>query len=196
MKYFSDRKCKDKDYVININQLEKLFYENENDINNIDKITNCRDNGLDKPRNLHDTLLSFLNDAYVNGEIIRYPHGVVIKQGERSNYYRGELEDYPTSMTSLYREMKKCKSKDEKQIVKIVARMRFILFRNFLQRLKYVKYWRIRFGDPFYEAIAQHYGFMTEYLDITNDFNVAMFFACCDWDEKKKVWRPLTKKRM
>jgi len=194
MDYFIDRKRKNKDYVINMEQLEKLFYENEADINNIDKITNHRNNGLEKPKNLHDTLLSFLNDSYVNGEIIKYPHGVVIKQGERRNYYRGELEDYPTSMTSLYREIKECKSDDEKKVVKIVARMRFVLFRNFLQRFKYVKYWQKKFGEPFYEAIAQHYGFMTEYLDITNDFNVAMFFACCDWDKKRKVWRPLTKK--
>ena len=142
MDYFIDRKRKNKDYVINMEQLEKLFYENEADINNIDKITNHRNNGLEKPKNLHDTLLSFLNDSYVNGEIIKYPHGVVIKQGERRNYYRGELEDYPTSMTSLYREIKECKSDDEKKVVKIVARMRFVLFRNFLQRFKYVKYWQ------------------------------------------------------
>lgn len=39
MNYFIDRKCKNKDYVINMEQLEGLFYENEEDIDNIDKIT-------------------------------------------------------------------------------------------------------------------------------------------------------------
>lgn len=42
-----------------------------------------------------------------------------------------------------------------------------------------------------FEPLAQHYGLETEWLDITNDFNVAIFFATCGWDGKK--WYPLTK---
>ncbi len=45
-----------------------------------------------------------------------------------------------------------------------------------------------------YEQIAQHYGFNTPWLDITSDFEVALFFACCKFDSKTRKWLPLTNK--
>lgn len=193
MQYLNSNRKANKDYLVNEQQLEELFNENEEDINKIKANTDYVHSGNNRPKNLIETIQAFLRDMQVDGYVLKYPHGVVIRQGERRNYYRGEAEDYPTSKTSLHRELDNCKNDDEKQVVKIVARMRFILFRNFLQRIRYVKEWEQTFGIPYYEAIAQHYGFLTEYLDITNDFNVAMFFACCIWDKDKKEWRPLTK---
>ena len=137
-------------------------------------------------------MISIVNDKYVDGFVLRYPHGTVIQQAERRNYYRGEVEDFPTSKTTLYRELDECRSDDQRMIIRLIAKMRVIEFSFFLKRLKYLRAWEEAYGEPFYEAIAQHYGFMTEYLDITNDFNVAMFFACCVWDTNKKAWRPLT----
>lgn len=43
-----------------------------------------------------------------------------------------------------------------------------------------------------FSAVAQHYGFKTDFLDITNRIRVALFFACCK-KEKDKPWRPLNK---
>ena len=41
------------------------------------------------------------------------------------------------------------------------------------------------------DVLAQHYGLETGWLDITSNFNVALFFATCTYDNGK--WRPLTK---
>lgn len=43
-----------------------------------------------------------------------------------------------------------------------------------------------------YQAIARHYGFRTYMMDITSDFEVALFFACCKFDGKTRRWAPLT----
>lgn len=92
----------------------------------------------------------------------------------------------------LWREVAKCRNEDQRMVVRMTAEMRKVEFKNFLKRIKYVTWWDGHVGTPYFDAIAQHYGFMTEYLDITNDFNVAMFFACCAWDQDKKWWRPMT----
>lgn len=42
--------------------------------------------------------------------------------------------------------------------------------------------------------MAQHYGFDTCLLDLTNDFKTALFFATCKYDYKTDSYRPLTKK--
>ena len=42
--------------------------------------------------------------------------------------------------------------------------------------------------------MAQHYGFDTCLLDLTNDFRTALFFATCKYDYKTDSYRPLTKK--
>ena len=42
-----------------------------------------------------------------------------------------------------------------------------------------------------YLAIAQHYGFDTEYLDITNNKWVAAFFACCQYNKETGLYTPI-----
>lgn len=41
--------------------------------------------------------------------------------------------------------------------------------------------------------MAQHYGLETNWLDITGDFNVALFMATCKWDQASQCWLPLKK---
>ena len=43
----------------------------------------------------------------------------------------------------------------------------------------HVKNWN--YCDVIYEVLAQHYGLETGWLDITNDFKIALFFAVCYW---------------
>lgn len=182
----------DEKKILSVDDLKKLFYENQKDIEYNANYTKAVNEGRVRPKNNIETMVSFVNDKYVDGFVLRYPHGTVIQQAERRNYYRGEVENFPTSKTTLYRELDECRSDDQKMVIKLIAKMRVIEFSSFLKRLKYIRVWEEAYGEPFYEAIAQHYGFMTEYLDITNDFNVAMFFGCCMWDTNKKAWRPLT----
>jgi len=37
-------------------------------------------------------------------------------------------------------------------------------------------------------AVAQHYGLPTGYIDLTQSFEVASFFACCRYDPARKNW--------
>src|SRR5438105_2948874 len=40
-------------------------------------------------------------------------------------------------------------------------------------------------------AVAQHYGLPTGYLDLTQSFEVATFFASCRYDTQTKQWEPV-----
>lgn len=63
----------------------------------------------------------------------------------------------------------------------------------FLFEFDYVKNWATSYSDVLFEALAQHYGLETHWMDITNDFDVALFFATCYYDACEKKWKPLTK---
>lgn len=54
----------------------------------------------------------------------------------------------------------------------MLADMRIAKFKFFLQCFQHVREWKN--SDVLYDAIAQHYGLETSWLDITNDFNVAL----------------------
>lgn len=133
-------------------------------------------------------------DMKTTGFMMEYPHGIVVRQAERNHYYRGEKQIYKKSQASVYRAMDELKSDLDKAIYKMVADMRVGEFAGFLFRMGFVQYWAREVGSVLYEPLAQHYGLETEWLDITSDFNVALFFATCGWDSKKKMWFPLTKK--
>lgn len=64
----------------------------------------------------------------------------------------------------------------EQRIEFFIAQLKIILFLNMLAELKYNQYWN--FGDIFSYVIAQHYGIRIQFLDITDDLAVALFFAC------------------
>jgi hypothetical protein len=42
------------------------------------------------------------------------------------------------------------------------------------------------------EALAQHYGLATGYMDLTSSFDVACFFATCQYDPRTGCWVPAT----
>jgi hypothetical protein len=39
--------------------------------------------------------------------------------------------------------------------------------------------------------LAQHYGFSTDMLDVTTNFDIAAFFATCEFDKKEKRYIPV-----
>jgi hypothetical protein len=39
--------------------------------------------------------------------------------------------------------------------------------------------------------IAQHFGLQTQYLDLTDDIDVALFFTCCK-HIKNNIYKPIT----
>lgn len=132
------------------------------------------------------TLIQMLVIGLKNGQILRYQHGTVIKQGRRRYYYRGESAYYPQSTASVYRS-----SSNEEKLVRLISRMRILEFKKLLNKFDIVKNWT--YGDVIYDALAQHYGIATDLIDVTNDFKTALFFACCKYDDKTKAWTPLAK---
>ncbi|MDX4048218.1 FRG domain-containing protein [Aliarcobacter skirrowii] len=97
--------------------------------------------------------------------------------------YRGQNEDFGVCNTTLDR----CKSVEE-QFLNIC---RTIAFEELLENHPFVKYIYSLppIGKNYLNAnltgIAQHYGLHTDYLDITNNFDVACFFATCKYENGK-----------
>lgn len=134
-----------------------------------------------------------IRDMHTNGFLMQYLHGKVIRQADTNFFYRGESQQYATTQASLIRKANLCATETERQVCKFVKDMRIGEFKAFVDRLEPVHVWPDNGIDVLYEPLAQHYGLDTEWLDITSDFEVALFFANCIWDVHNYQWRPLTK---
>ena len=120
-----------------------------------------------------------------DGFIVKEKHGTIIKQAEPYSFYRGENKEFKTCKSSFYR-----KSNEDILIDKLIADMRIELFGRVISELDLIKKWN--YCDIFPEFIAQHYGLDTEYLDITGNFLVAMFFAVSRYDDIIGKYVPIT----
>lgn len=117
-------------------------------------------------------------------QYIQYGKRVIGVQERTRNFYRGEPRIYPSSKPSLYRQIPKS-NKSAYFFIHIVQLLELSLF---FRQLNTVNCWgRSSFV---FEAVAQHYGFKTDVIDITNRLSVALFFACCTTDVDGN-WRPL-----
>ncbi len=92
--------------------------------------------------------------------------------------YRGQNEDFGVCKSSLYR-----LESVEEQFLSICQT---IAFEELLESHPFIKFARSMPLDKNqlclnFTGIAQHYGLATDYLDITNNFDVACFFATCKY---------------
>lgn len=154
--------------------------------------------GSDPPTNQRAQIYkeALYSDMKTDGFFIAHPHGNILQQGERNHFYRGENQVHTRSVPNLQRRLDKLTSEDHRVIYKFVADMRILEFRFFISQFDIVKKWEAQYSDVLYELLAQHYGLETLWMDITSDFEVALFFAACQWDKKAKRWRPLTQKEV
>lgn len=147
--------------------------------------------------NLHVAMdLEYLyRDSLTAGMRIEYPHGIVLQQSARSSFFRGENQIYDDSVPTLLRKLNNDYKDDSmgQTLYRIVADMRIYEFKCLIEQFDYVKKWTE--CDVLYDVLAQHYGLETCWMDMSNDFDVALFFACCYYDSNKKVWKPLTKEQ-
>lgn len=176
-------------------QLKKLREEYLKEVRENRKVTNSSYAGenyygkYDFPVALNREYL--YRDQKTDGMLIQYPHGVVLQQAKFRNYYRGENQIFEKSQPTLLRKLEAYTNKEDKELYRMAADMRIAEFGILLRKFEHVQKWSI--SDILYESLAQHYGLETGWLDITTDFDVAMFFATCWWDKKEKRWKPLTK---
>ena len=193
-------------YVILRSDIDMMLKENAVDEKECRRVTESSYNGESyyagdgRPGSgkVADSFLAFAKevlyrDAKTSGFVMSYPHGVIVRQAERNHYYRGEKEIYNQSCASIFRKLSTLETEEERAVYTLIADMRIAEFSFFLKRFELVQRWEAECGTVLYEPLAQHYGLETSWLDITNDFKVALFFACCRWDNEQGKWFPLTK---
>lgn len=142
------------------------------------------------------------NLRIMNGEgaIVQFPFGYICTFRSRRHLFRGENQDYNFSEASLSRRCRiksgknagKRRSAREIEILHIIANMRIAQFRKFIWQFDIIPQWEGKLSEVNYKALAQHYGFETFLLDLTNDVKSALFFATCKWSNDH--FEPLTEK--
>ncbi len=185
-------------HTIGYEQLKILYKDNKREERECRRVTESTYRGesywSSKGNINYEMNLEYLyRDPRTSGFRMYYPHGVVISQSERKNYYRGENQIFSSSVPSLLRSLNRYRTLKERELYRLIADMRIAEFSFFLQKFQHVREWTE--SDILYEALAQHYGLETGWLDITSDFNVALFFATCYWNADINEWRPLTSKQ-
>ena len=107
--------------------------------------------------------------------------------------YRGEIKDYGNSSgySSLGRKIAFGDGKhvESKCIHFFKEQVRKIMFMGFLTHFR--QFHEFPFGEPLDGVLAQHYGLDTQFIDLTDDLKVALFFACCKHMGNNK-YRPIT----
>jgi hypothetical protein len=182
---------------ISINEILLLLEKNNKDRILAEQIKKDRDekkNPYPNGWNMPDFLNYVSSDQYIDGFIMEYPHGRLLRQAKRTFYYRGESQIYEKTQSSLARRLNKMDLKEEYLIEEFVAYLRIAEFLDLLLRFEHTQKFITTGVDLLFEQIAQHYGLETYWLDVTSDLEIALFFACCKFDRELKCWRPLRKK--
>lgn len=137
--------------------------------------------------NLLMVITNILTKTFIPGYLLEFPAtGAVMTQPRGRYYYRGENAYFRVSKASCFR------SKNDTiplSIQMLIDRLRLYQCWETLDRFDAVQHWG--FCEINYMALAQHYGFRTQMLDITSDLKTALFFACCKYGSDRK-WHPLT----
>ena len=121
------------------------------------------------------------------GEILKFKNRCVpMPKIEELSIYRGQTKDHGKLRSGMYR--------NQDPYVQAISRAKQKEFEVYLSDVPaFSKI--LSYGVPI-GAVAQHYGLVTEYLDVSGSFAVAMFFAACTYDEKKGRYRPLNHKEI
>ena len=182
--------------IIELDELKRIMTVQKEHKERNEEITAARRNSGDDSnpfslgRNPREDLYA---DLFTNGSTVSYPHGIVVQYGNNypiRTFYRGEVKDYSQGKdnskcrSSLGRKLSKLETDTAQGIEFFIAQLKIISFSNMISELKHNQYWN--FGDIFSYIIAQHYGIRTQFLDITDDLAVALFFACCKYMGKGK----------
>lgn len=110
--------------------------------------------------------------------------------------YRGEIQDYglTSGISSLGRIIRSCRinqNLESRLFSFFVAQVRKVIFMGLLTCFR--QFHEFPFGEPLDGLIAQHYGLKTQFIDLTDDIKVALFFACCK-HKGNNQYRPITER--
>lgn len=157
---------------------------------------------VNKARNQNNsiiTLKKFYNankdflDTQVGGSVVNMPYGKNCLTIDSMRFlYRGENKNYKSSLPTLNRLFDDNMDEKEKEIIRVIEYLRIFRFGQMLRKIKIVQLWEKKYGDINLDALAQHYGFPTHLLDLTNDLRTAIFFAACKYDSCSDSFSALT----
>ena len=140
-----------------------------------------------------DWIVEEIQILNTSGTVVQYPYGLrAITFPSKRHIFRGEHKRYSSTVPPLNRIIEKIDNPREKELYRVIAHMRKWQFAGVLWQINVVPYWEAKLCDVNYDALAQHYGFPTHLLDLTNDFRTALFFATCKYDKASDSYRPLT----
>lgn len=109
-------------------------------------------------------------------------------------FFRGQTKDYDSCISTIYR------NSNNNEIEYFINRLRSTEFELILKKhpavieLNDTKILDCRIKVDF-TGLAQHYGLLTDCLDITDNFYIAAFFACCEYDKDTDRYIPKTESR-
>lgn len=145
------------------------------------------------PNEKSDYIIDELRILNTAGTVFKYPFNIsTITFPSRRHLFRGEPQIYERSVPSLNRKLYG-KTKYEKMMWKALADLRIYQFLKFIWKINVVPYWEAKLSDINIKALAQHYGFDTHLLDLTNDVRTALFFATCKYVPATDSYRPMTR---
>ena len=141
-----------------------------------------------------DWLLEEFQIMQSSGTVIHMPYGLrIITFPSKRQLFRGEVQNFHRSVPSLNRILRDGMDEKEKELNRVIAHLRKWQFGNLIWNINIVPYWEAKLSDLNLDALAQHYGFPTHLLDLTNDLRAALFFATCKYVPETDSFRPLRK---
>ena len=175
-------------YLLNCADIDDHWAED------VKKMVQDRD---EHPEKKGDFIIDEFRIMNASGTTILFPYGDrIITFCSKRQFFRGENQDFPYSIPSLRRKTMGM-SKKQEELMRTVANMRIWQFTKLLwNNINVVPYWEAKLSDVNYKALAQHYGFDTNLLDLTNDFRIALFFATCKYIPEQDCFRPLTEQEI
>jgi hypothetical protein len=114
-----------------------------------------------------------------NGTILRDGNRAVSMYGNIGVYgtfYRGEHKVFNSTKSKLAREINDKDNKEDIVAKLLIQNLQILFLGDYITSIKNIDKWNL--STIFVELIAQHYGISTQYLDLTDDIGVALFFAC------------------
>lgn len=97
--------------------------------------------------------------------------------------FRGQKEFFPQCLPTLLRE-----KRDADHM--FLERMRIVEFELMVKQYPAVRFFEQENLAVDYTGLAQHYGLLTDVLDLTSDVRTALFFAMCDYDKARDCYHP------
>lgn len=132
-----------------------------------------------------ELMVNNLMDGFRQHQVIEFNGRQLLSQGYARNYFRGENNYYYSSKASIFRNLG-----EDEETEFLIRYLKLTDFSLWLSNLECAKAWP--YGDVFHGAVAQHYGIATNGMDVTSNLKIALFFACCRYDNQNNKWVPLS----